>query len=546
MECNTYLRNVTDLLSGGKTPCERRFGMPFTVIPFGAMVEYRPYLCEGHGAGTSIWSKGLAGKIPRLCFVRGGNLEGRHYDRRHWRIGGDGCIRNPRQKAQCKGSVNVDEKWQFFPSRRWNSQNPWRRSTSEDIHFNPGSSWTRRRTRSFSRRIRRTLFSRPSSRWLNTGRCGSQKWFLVCYERFHISSSRGTQSQTVHAERRIFLLLRWSASTLTEQHIRHLMYSVKNRWMIAATWMEKENYLMHGQDSQDLFYWAKGHLTDIHGPGGDWRGNKQPEDPTMYDRICGSICSMKRKAKQNENGLSRNQSSIMSDSYVVSSSLNLRMKKSDTSSKMFVESLKFRRLQQRLVKHQWMAAGKPATELGKTCRRNYEDKIGRCATQVSRRSHVCKRNKVTESLLFGAQVFSNVSSIEKFWMRRKRWKIMGKLEKMPAWQLTKVRNKKWSMMQGVRGEKFISRHWWISVISRIRSLNIKSTKAESYSEVTRWRMIQEHKQCLLNKDHKHHKWLQQRSWISFPDYQDARSKQQMQYQLTPRSKWKMHHRYWKF
>ena len=29
MECYTYLRNVTDLLSGGKTPYERRFGQPF-------------------------------------------------------------------------------------------------------------------------------------------------------------------------------------------------------------------------------------------------------------------------------------------------------------------------------------------------------------------------------------------------------------------------------------------------------------------------------------------------------------------------------------
>ena len=42
MECYTYLRNVTDLLSDGKTPNERRFGQPFKgpVIPFGSLVEY--------------------------------------------------------------------------------------------------------------------------------------------------------------------------------------------------------------------------------------------------------------------------------------------------------------------------------------------------------------------------------------------------------------------------------------------------------------------------------------------------------------------------
>ena len=39
MECYTYLRNVTDLLSDGKTPYERRFGQPFKgpIIPFGSL-----------------------------------------------------------------------------------------------------------------------------------------------------------------------------------------------------------------------------------------------------------------------------------------------------------------------------------------------------------------------------------------------------------------------------------------------------------------------------------------------------------------------------
>ena len=42
MECYCYLRNTRDLLSDGKTPFERRFGVPFNgpVIPCGAMVEY--------------------------------------------------------------------------------------------------------------------------------------------------------------------------------------------------------------------------------------------------------------------------------------------------------------------------------------------------------------------------------------------------------------------------------------------------------------------------------------------------------------------------
>ena len=35
----------------------------------------------------------------------------------------------------------------YIPSCRWNSQNPWRRSGSENIHLNPGSPGTRRRTK---------------------------------------------------------------------------------------------------------------------------------------------------------------------------------------------------------------------------------------------------------------------------------------------------------------------------------------------------------------------------------------------------------------
>ena len=46
MECYIFLRNVTDLLSDGKTPYERRFGQPFNgpIISFGSLVEYYLFL----------------------------------------------------------------------------------------------------------------------------------------------------------------------------------------------------------------------------------------------------------------------------------------------------------------------------------------------------------------------------------------------------------------------------------------------------------------------------------------------------------------------
>ena len=148
---------------------------------------------------------------------------------------------------------------------------------------------------------------------------------MVYYRRLHLSSSCGTPSQTVHAERRII-------SSSTEVHRRYQntmyvtwMYCWKNRLKITGTLMMIENCQMHGQVSQDSPYWMRSHLTDIHGPEGDWRGNKRPQDPTMYGQICGSICLMHQNAKRSKSRPSRNQSSIMPDNNVVSSSLNQMM-----------------------------------------------------------------------------------------------------------------------------------------------------------------------------------------------------------------------------
>ena len=63
MECYTYLRNVTDLLSDGKTPYERRFGQPFKgpIIPFGSLVEYHPVTAKDQSRIYQFGKKVLPG-----------------------------------------------------------------------------------------------------------------------------------------------------------------------------------------------------------------------------------------------------------------------------------------------------------------------------------------------------------------------------------------------------------------------------------------------------------------------------------------------------
>ena len=78
MECYTYLRNVTDLLSDGKTPYERRFGQPFKgpIIPFGSLVEYHPKTAKDQSRIHQFGKNVLPGLFLGYALYAGRNLEG--------------------------------------------------------------------------------------------------------------------------------------------------------------------------------------------------------------------------------------------------------------------------------------------------------------------------------------------------------------------------------------------------------------------------------------------------------------------------------------
>ena len=78
MECYTYLRNVTDLLSDGKTPYERRFGKPFEgpVVPFGSLVEYHPITAKDQSRMHQFGKKVLPGLFLGYALYAGGLWKG--------------------------------------------------------------------------------------------------------------------------------------------------------------------------------------------------------------------------------------------------------------------------------------------------------------------------------------------------------------------------------------------------------------------------------------------------------------------------------------
>ena len=78
MECCCYLRTIQDKLSDGKTPYERRFGMPFDgpVIPFGAMVECHPISAKDPSRLHQFGPKVLPGKFLEYALHVGGIWKG--------------------------------------------------------------------------------------------------------------------------------------------------------------------------------------------------------------------------------------------------------------------------------------------------------------------------------------------------------------------------------------------------------------------------------------------------------------------------------------
>ena len=137
MECYTYLRNVTDLLSDGKTPHERRFGQPFKgpIFPFGSLVEYHPVTAKDQSRIHQFGKKVLPGLVLGYALYAGGI----------WK--GDVLIADLEELETIDASEiyskRLNAKEVIFP-RRWTNQNLWKRSGTENIHLDTAAINSRR------------------------------------------------------------------------------------------------------------------------------------------------------------------------------------------------------------------------------------------------------------------------------------------------------------------------------------------------------------------------------------------------------------------
>ena len=146
MECYTYLRNVTDLLSDGKTPYERRFGQPFkgSIIPFGSLDEYHPITAKDQSRIHQFGKKVLLGLFLGYALYAGGIWKGDVLiaDLEELETMDASEIYSKRLSAK---EVIFPKQGEFiFSNRRWTNQNPWRRSGTENIRLDTASTNSRR------------------------------------------------------------------------------------------------------------------------------------------------------------------------------------------------------------------------------------------------------------------------------------------------------------------------------------------------------------------------------------------------------------------
>ena len=127
MEYYTYLRNVTDLLTDGKTPYERRLGQPFQgpIIPFGSFFEYHPKTAKGSVKNPSIWKESLTWDCSSdtLC-TRGefGRVDVLIADLEELETMDASGIYSKRLNA--KEVIFSQTRRIYFSNRRWTNQNP--------------------------------------------------------------------------------------------------------------------------------------------------------------------------------------------------------------------------------------------------------------------------------------------------------------------------------------------------------------------------------------------------------------------------------------
>ena len=169
---------------------------------------------------------------------------------------------------------SMQKRWYFpkkkknlFSNRRWTNQTFWRRWGTENTHLGTASTNSRRKSHSFSWRIRRV--SSTTSR-LVSGCRWSDKWFLVYVRKLHIPPSRWTQSQTLLAERGIIpysTKIHWRIQNHSYEFGCQQEKRIDDYWNIdgsrdlSDSWTGFTQFTLLDEKAPDGYMWSRERLT---------------------------------------------------------------------------------------------------------------------------------------------------------------------------------------------------------------------------------------------------------------------------------------------
>ena len=163
------------------------------MVPLDRWLNINRFLQKTSGDSTSLLKKCQLGIYMRSALYAAASGKEIFWSRifRSWKIL---TRQKPSSKTQCKRSDNAERWWFFYtPGGRWTSKAIWKKSGFEN-HLNTGSSWTRRRTWSSSRSVRRVTTIKLISQWRR-----SPERLLVDFSEFLCAKKRIIpNSTTIH------------------------------------------------------------------------------------------------------------------------------------------------------------------------------------------------------------------------------------------------------------------------------------------------------------------------------------------------------------
>ena len=469
------------------------------------------YNCERSVPNPSIWKESFTWIVPRIRSLRGGNLEGWHTGCRPWGVGDDGRIGNLLEKTQCERGDISQRKGEFlFPVADGRIKPPGgdqELRTSTLIRHRPiqGESHI-----DFLGESEGSL-PPPQDSFPDAGEAINDFWAMSgnFIYRHHVEPRvklYSPRKESFPIPLKYIDVSRTTHTNLDVKQERRIddYWNIDGSRDLSGSWTGFTQFILMEEKPPDGYMWSGERLTRkqlTSRPDFLW--------PGLWEKI-GKNAKLKERQKWSHEESLLDNAGKLRGIYVIDPE-DKELKETIRNARKELETPVAPAMPSKISKNnQNCGNGDKSNKIKiKTCvyfgsQWIYKTAYGRIITESSWRPYCRKRRQFTAALQFGSQVYSYASSHENSRSKGSSGQGMGTIGENSAWNLT----------------------IWIQ--------STKNRKVELYSEATLLKTIQGLMQYSLNKDHQHHKWQQQKSWISFPDCQVAQDKQRTQYLLTPR------------